>query len=180
MFLQNLKTEIKYAAISAIVLIIWVMAEHFLGFNTTKMEIGQYTQPIIAFAVLIFLFLGIKEKKNKILHGQLLFMQGMKTAFYISLFYALLQGIWFAIYSNYINPDYAALTLQFKEKQLIAAGKTPQQIADELSTTKMIFDNGIRQFGFFILSTTIINTLVGAILTLFLRTKETKSAEQTI
>ena len=170
--MKNLKTEIKYAILSAITLVIWVTAEHLLGFNTTKMELGQYTRPIIAIAPFIFLFFGIREKKNKELDGQLTFMQGFKTAFFISLFYALLQGMWFAIYSGLINPDYAALSLQFKEKQLITEGKTPQQISDELAMTKMIFGNALSQFTFFIISTTIIDSISGAIMTLFLRTKK--------
>jgi membrane protease YdiL (CAAX protease family) len=169
-----LKTEIKYALLSAIALVIWVSAEHLLGFNTTKMEIGQYTRPIIAIAAFVFLFFGIREKKNKEFNGQLTFMQGLKTAFFISLFYALLQGIWFAIYGQVINPDYAALSLQFKEKQLIAEGKTPQ-ITDELAMTKMIFGNALLQFAFFIFSTTIVDTVAGAIMTLFLKTKKVKT-----
>lgn len=170
--MRNLKTEIKYAVISAITLVIWVTVEHLLGFNTTKMDKGEYTRPIIAIAVFIFLFLGIREKKNKELGGQLTFMQGLKTAFFISLFYALLQAIWFAIYGGIINPDYAILSLQFQEKQLIADGKTPQEITDELAMTKMIFGNALIQFAFFIFSTTMIDTIVGVIMTLFLKTKQ--------
>ena len=173
--MKNLKTEIKYAFLSAIALVIWVMAEHLLGFNTTKMELGEHTRPIIAIVTLIFLFFGIREKKNKELHEQLTFKQGLKTAFFISLFYAVLQGIWFAIYGGIINPDYGTLSLQFHENQLIAKGKTPQQISDELAMTKLIFGNPFLQFGFFIIFTTIIDTLVGAIITLFLRTRKIKT-----
>lgn len=104
--MSNLKTEIKYALLSAVTLIVWVTAEHLLGFTTTKMEIGEYTEPMIAIAILIFLFFGIREKRNKELNGQLTFMQGLKTAFFISSFYAILQATWFAIYSHLINPEY--------------------------------------------------------------------------
>ncbi|MBD79538.1 MAG: hypothetical protein CL840_11525 [Crocinitomicaceae bacterium] len=166
-----MKTEIKYSFISAIALIIWVTTEHLLGFNTTNMEMGQYTQPIIAIIVLVILFFGIREKRNKILNGHLTFIQGLKTAFFISLFYAILQGVWFALYSNIINPEYAELSMQFKTSQLVAEGKTPQQIADELAMTKKIFDGGFIQFGFFIIVTTLIDTIIGAIMTLFLKTK---------
>src|SRR5205085_7364836 len=121
--------EIKYAVISAIALVIWVTGEHLLGFTTTKMEIGEYTEPIIAIVTFIFLFFGIREKKRKGLNGHLTFMQGLRTVFFISLFYAILQGIWFAFYSHIINPDYSMLSLHFKEKQLAAEGKTPQQIS---------------------------------------------------
>jgi membrane protease YdiL (CAAX protease family) len=172
--MNKLKTELKYASLSAIALIIWVTAEHLLGFNTTKMEIGQYTQPIIAIVVVVILFFGIREKKNKELNGQLKFFEGLKTAFYISLFYALLHGVWFALYSQIINPNYGELSLQFQEKQLVAEGKTPQQITEELGMTKMIFGNIVIQFAFFMISTTIINTIVGAIVTIFLRTKNDK------
>lgn len=172
--MNHLKTELKYTTLSAIALIVWVMSEHVLGFNTTRMEIGQYTQPIIALVIFILLFFGIREKKNKELGGQLRFMQGLKTAFYISLFYALCQGLWFALYSQAIHPHYGELSLQFQEKQLIAEGKTAQQISDELAMTKMIFGNAVIQFVFFLLSTTIINTCVGAIMPLFLKTKENK------
>lgn len=169
-----MKTEIKYSLISAVALIIWVTTEHLLGFNTTKMEIGQYTQPIIAIVVFVILFFGIREKRNKIFSGQLTFIQGLKTAFFISLFYSILQGGWFALYSNVINPEYSTLSLLFKEKQLLAEGKTPEQIASELSMTKKIFDGGINQYGFFIISVTLIDTFIGAIMTFFLKTKTKK------
>src|SRR5205085_6083836 len=122
------------------------------------------------------LFFGIREKKRKGLNGHLTFMQGLRTVFFISLFYAILQGIWFAFYSHIINPDYSMLSLHFKEKQLAAEGKTPQQISDELAMTKMIFGNALLQFVFFIFSTTIIDTIVGAIMTLFLKTKNEKQS----
>jgi Protein of unknown function (DUF4199) len=169
--MKNLKTEIKYAVFSAIALVLWVLIEHLLGFNTSRMEIGEYTQPIIAIVVLIFLFFGIREKRNKDFGGTLTFLQGLKTAFFISLFYALLQGLWFAVYSKIINPEYATLLFQFQEKQLAAAGKTPEQIVDEMAMAKMIFGNVAVQFVFFILSTTTVNTVVGAIMTLFLKKK---------
>jgi hypothetical protein len=164
-----MKTEIKYALISVAALIIWVTIEHLLGFNTTKMEIGQYTQPVIAIVAFVILFFGIREKRNKIFNGQLTFIQGLKTAFFISLFYSILQGGWFALYSNVINPDYSRLSLLFQEKQLLAEGKTVEQISSELSMSKKIFDGGLIQFGFFIISVTLFNTFVGLIITLFLR-----------
>ncbi len=166
-----MKTEIKYSLVSAAALIIWVATEHLLGFNTTRMEMEQYTQPLIAIIVLVILFFGIREKRDKALNGRLTVIQGLKTAFFISLFYAILQGAWFALYSNVINPEYAELSMQFKTNQLIAEGKTPQQIADELAMSKKIFDGGVMQFGFFILITTVINTIVGFVMTLFLKTK---------
>jgi hypothetical protein len=176
--MHHLRTEIKYAILSTIALVIWVTAEHLLGFNTTKMDIGEYTRPIIGIVSFIFLFLGIKEKKNKELGGHLTFSQGLKTVFYISLFYGLFQGIWFAVYGGVINPGYASLSLQFKERQLIAEGKSPQQIADELALTKMIFGNALLQFAFFIFSTIIVDTIVGTIMTLFLKTKKIKTGSK--
>ena len=167
-----MKTEIKYSFISAVALILWVTVEHLLGFNTTKMEMGQYTQPIIAIIVLAILFFGIREKRNKILNGELTIIQGLKTAFFIALFYAILQGAWFTIYSNIINPEYAELSMQFKTDQLVEEGKTSQQIADELAMTTKIFDGGFIQFGFFIMITTLTNTIVGLIMTLFLKTEQ--------
>jgi hypothetical protein len=168
-----MKTEIKYALLSAALLVVWVMVEHFLGFNSTRMDIGEYTHSVTPLATLVLLFLGIREKRNRELNGQLTFWQGLRTAFWISFFYAILQALWFALYSNLINPEYTALTVQFKQKQLELSGKTPGQVEDELRITRMIFDGGIKQFVFFILATTATGTLVGAILTLFLKTKKT-------
>jgi hypothetical protein len=171
--MNNLKTETKYALLSAAALVVWVMVEHVLGFNTEHMDVGQYTQPIIPFIIWILLFLAIREKKSRF-GGTLTFMQGVRTAFFVSIFYALLQGVWFGIYSNLIHPEYANLTLQFHQAQLAQEGKTPQEIEDELAMSKMIFDGGVRQFGFFIVSTTIVNTAVGAIMSLFLKTRKLK------
>jgi hypothetical protein len=171
--MNNLKTEIKYALLSAAALVVWVMVEHLLGFNTGRMDVGQYTQPIIPFIIWMILFFAIRERKIRF-GGQLPFMQGVRTAFFVSIFYAVLQGIWFGIYSNLIHPEYAALTMQFRETQLAQEGKTPQEIQDEMAMSKMIFDGGVRQFGFFIITTTVINTAVGAIITLFLKTRKLK------
>ena len=117
--MTNFKTEIKYAGFSAIALMLWVLAEHLLGFNTTRLDIGEYTQPLIFIVVLVFLFFGIREKRDKDLGGQLTFMQGVKTAFLISVFYALLQAIWFAFYSLVINPEYGTLSIHFQESRSI-------------------------------------------------------------
>ena len=171
--MKNLATETKYALLSALALVVWVMVEHVLGFNTEHMDVGQYTQPIIPFIIWILLFIAVREKKNQ-LGGQLTFMQGVRSAFFVSIFYAVLQGIWFGIYSNVIHPEYANLTLQFHETQLAQEGKTPQEIQDEMAMSKMIFDGGVNQFGFFIITTTVINTAIGAIMSLFLKTRKLK------
>jgi hypothetical protein len=171
--MKNLRTETKYALLSAATLVVWVMVEHILGFNAEHMDVGQYTQPIIPFIIWVLLFFAIREKKTG-LGGTLTFMQGVRTAFFVSLLYALLQGAWFGIYSNLIHPEYANLSLQFHETQLAQEGKTPQEIQEEMAMSKMIFDGGVRQFGFFIVSTTLINTAVGAIMSLFLKTKQLK------
>lgn len=68
-----MKIEVKYALISTVALIVWVITEHLLGFNTTKMEVGQYTQPIIAIVVLVILFFGIRENEISSLKENLLF-----------------------------------------------------------------------------------------------------------
>jgi hypothetical protein len=166
---SNTGTELKYAGLSAAALVAWVMMEHALGFTTTDMETGEYTEPIIAIGVWVLLFFGIREKRNKALNGTMTFKQGLRAAFLISFFYAILQALWFAIYTNLIHPDYAMLSLEFKTGQLVAEGKTAEQINEELALTKLVFNSGWLQFGLFIISTTVINTLIGGIMSLFLK-----------
>lgn len=176
LWLKRFRIEIKYALFSAAVLILWTLLEHFLGLNTTNFRAGEFTRLTIPVVVLIFLFLGTREKRNKEFNGELTFWQGLKTVFFLSLFYAVLQGFWFEIYSTLINPGYAALTLHYQETKLVAEGKTPQEIADRIAFARKIFDGGFMQYGFFFLSTTIINTAIGAIMTLFLRRQQPKRA----
>ncbi|MBV9987068.1 MAG: DUF4199 domain-containing protein [Chitinophagaceae bacterium] len=169
--MKGIRTEVKYAFFSAVALIAWVVAEHLLGYMTTKMEIGEYTEPLIAIPVWLLLFLGIWEKKSRDLTGHFSFGKGLQTALLISFLYALLQSVWFAFYTHIINPDYATLALVYKEKQLAAEGKEAQQISDELAYTRILFRSASLQFLFFTVSTTVINTIAGAIMSFFLRTK---------
>lgn len=167
--MKSLRIEIKYALISAVVLVIWVMGEHVLGYNSTRMEMGKYTQPIIPLIILVILVLGMRAKKISL--AGLTFGQGVKTAFLISLFYAILQGLWFTVYADLINPSYAELSRAFQEKELMAQGKSPEEIADRLAFARTLFDGGWHQFLFFLVTTPVINTIVGIIALMFLKSK---------
>lgn len=172
---MNIRTELKYALISASALVGWVMGEHLLGFTTTRLDIGEYTKPLVVVVIYILLFFGIREKRDRDLAGSITLWQGMRTALLISVLYAVFQAVWFAIYSLVINPEYSRLLFQYQEQQMAAAGKTPQQIADGMAMARLVFGNPFIQFGFFIVSTTVVNTIVGAIMTLFLRTRRNKN-----
>lgn len=124
-------TAVKYGAYALIITIIWTIIEHFLGYNTTNHEAGQYARMVGAFVfwlmVIIAIFFTRKQQG-----GLLSFGQGLKVAATVSLIYSLGVTIWYCIYGELINTQFKPTLMAFERAQLEAANATPEVIAEKM------------------------------------------------
>ncbi len=134
-----LKTEIKYGIITGAGICIWLLIEFFLGFHTEKMYIGEYTTYFVVLIPLLTLYMGIKEKRDRINNGQISIGSGIKTGLMISLIATVIIALFLIAYFNYINPNYAEFGVAYQRQKLILSGKSTDEIAGELESIKNMF-----------------------------------------
>ena len=98
-----MKTEVKYGVLFALIVVVYVLLEHFLGINTTRHDIGQYSRLAGGLVPILGIFFGIRSKRNHELNGVMTFGQGVKTGLLIAVIQTTLTTIWFLFYSTFID-----------------------------------------------------------------------------
>ena len=117
-----MSTELKYSVATAVGVCIWKLAEHFLGFNSTHMEIGQYTRIFFLILPVVMIVLGIREKRDFDYGGTLDFYDGLRTGVMISAVSAAFAAVFFSVYQYYINPEYLNHLIGFEKSRMIGDG----------------------------------------------------------
>ena len=139
-----MKTELKYGVIFAGIVAVYVMAEHFLGINTTRHNIGQYTRLAGVLVPILGIFFGIRAKRRE-LAGNLTFGQGVKSGFLIAAIQTTITTFWFWLYGTVINPQFLDTMLEFERSTMIAAGQSASEIAAKAARTRAFFSFPILQ-----------------------------------
>ena len=134
-----MRTEIRYAVGFALIVIVYVMIEHFLGFNTTRHDIGQYTRLTGVVVPALAVFFGIRAKRQNDLNGAMTFGQGVKAGAFIALVLAALTMLWFWLYSSVINPHFVETMLQFETAKLTASGASEAAIGENISGLRSMY-----------------------------------------
>lgn len=130
-------TEIRYGAIFAGVVVVYVMLEHFLGFNTTNHAVGQYSRLGGVLVPILGVLFGLIAKRREL--GFLTFGQGIKSGFVIAVTQTTLTTIWFLIYPNLINTEFYSTLLAFERQKLIARGMPEPDIESWIGTLRWMF-----------------------------------------
>ncbi|SMO59718.1 DUF4199 domain-containing protein [Solitalea koreensis] len=164
-------TAIKFALIALATTIIWTLTEHFLGFNTTKHEIGQHTRLVTPFVFYACVVLGILSFKNHQNHNNLSWAGGLKTGALISVIYGSLSLCWFALYAEVINPEYASTLKAYELNKLRAANATAAEIAERMKDVELSTGGSFLSYFFLFLFMTLFGCLIALIATWLLRKK---------
>lgn len=131
-----MKTEIKYGLLFAGIVMVYVMIEHVLGFNTTRHDIGQYTRLMGVIVPILGIFFGIR-KRRKI--AAMTFAQGVKTGFWIAFIQTTLTTLWFLLYSEVINPEFVDTMLEFERSRLVSLGTPEPTMLERLAEQRSFF-----------------------------------------
>ena len=99
---MNVKPEIKFGALGAILLISWTLIQYYLGFHSYNLQLeflSGYGNSLIIF---IMLFIGIREKRSD-WGNNFTLRKGLKSGIYQLVLTATLASIFMFIYSYKIN-----------------------------------------------------------------------------
>lgn len=113
--MERIKTELKWALIFMLMLMLWMLLERLAGLHDKDKYL--YLHPIITMFVLIpsFLiyFLALREKRRKYYHGKMTYGQGFVTGLIMSLFISILTPFAQLISHNFISPHYFSNAIAF-------------------------------------------------------------------
>src|SRR2546428_8811659 len=153
-------TAIKFALIALALTIIWSLIEHFMGFNTTKHEIGQYTRmvtPFVFYACVVMAILSFKNHQND---NYLSLAEGIKIGAITSVIYGVLSTCWFALYAEVINPQYAQTLKAYELSKLQTANAPATEIAETMKEVEMTSGGSFLSYFFLFLFMTLFGCLI--------------------
>jgi hypothetical protein len=104
--MKNLKIEIKWAIVFAIMSLIWMALEKAIGLHDAHIDKhATYTNFIAIPAIAVYVFALLDKRKNYY-QGKMTYIQGFKTGLIITLFVTILSPLTQYITSTFITPDY--------------------------------------------------------------------------
>jgi hypothetical protein len=148
-------TVLRYSSFSVITLIVTGLGSFFL----TKSNANYDLQEILGYASIllsmIFVFLGIKQYRDKFNGGFISYGKALKLGLLIVLLPSIAFGLFDLIYTHYLDPDFMSKYYD----QMVAQMRTALPAAEfeaklkEMENSKAMFQNVF--FQFFIMATTV-------------------------
>lgn len=169
-----MKTEVRFGVLFGLLVVVYVLIEHVLGFNTTRHDIGQYSRLMGVIVPFVGIFFGIRQKREKDLGGYMTWGQGVKTGFQIALIQTTITTLWFLLYGNVINPDFMDTMLAFERSKMAAAGTSDAAIAQQVEQIRSMY--AVPGFQVFQMIAGIVSGVIAAmIFSAFMKKKEVES-----
>ena len=165
-------TSIRFAIIASVTFIIWCLVEHLLGYNTIKMEVGQYTRLASAYLFWLFIVITIILKKRE-LGGIVSFAACLKAGLLMVIIYSAITAVWLAIYQHFINPDFYPLVKQFSIDQMKAAGKNEMEMASEIKEIDRSYNGSAFSYLLYFIFSSIAGSIIAMIASLIVRSRRT-------
>jgi hypothetical protein len=164
---------VKYGVYALLISIIWTIIEHFLGYNTTNHETGQYARLVgtIVFYILIVVAIFAARKHQNV---SLSFGDGFKTGVGVSLIYGLGITAWYAIYGEVINTQYKPTLMAFERAKLEAAHTAPEVITVQMKQVDMNSGGSVLSYVFLFVFMTLIGVIIAAVTSAILRRRRRK------
>ena len=163
-----MRTELKYGLVFGFAVMAYVMVEHFMGFNTVRHDIGEYTRLGGIIIPVLALFLGIRAKRNRDLGGHMTLVQGVKTGVLIALVQTTLTTLFFLVYAEFINPDFLSTVIEYQRMKMAQAGLLEAEIKTAIDQIRTMYSVPLQPV-FQMTIGLLYGTVFSAIFSLFLR-----------
>lgn len=134
-----MKTELKWALITALGVAAWILVEFFLGFHSEMMEIGKFTGYFAVIIPLLTYYYGLKEKRDKDLGGKISFAKAFGSGLLISFIASILLLIFMFIYVEFINPGWFEAGMIYEMNKLEEAGYSTQEIIMQIEDLSYLY-----------------------------------------
>jgi hypothetical protein len=133
MFVSIMKPEIKYGLLTGAGVCAYILIEYLLGFHNEHVEIGKYSGYFSSVIPLVFLYIAIRHRRDKLQGGKLGFLEGMQSGFLVSAVAALIITLFMLVYNHYINPGWMELAMAREKEQMIREGYSQVAIETKLN-----------------------------------------------
>lgn len=117
----------RYAFITGIVVIAWMLFEYVMGWHATSA--GANTSFIGVVLFLLGLFFAIRNTRDTVLKGVLDIKIGMLVGLQFALIVGVISALGTFMYYQFINTNYAEYWAQKSEEAMIAAKTAPALIS---------------------------------------------------
>lgn len=137
--MKNLKIEIKWAIIFAIVGLLWMLGEKLAGLHGEHIDrqaTYSFLFSIPAIAVYVFALL---DKRRNFYHGSMTYKQGFVTGLIISVFVAILSPLTQYITSTVITPEYFPNAIDYAVRE----GQMTQEAAENFFNMQSYIVQGL-------------------------------------
>ena len=168
-------TAVKLGVCALVITIVWTIIEHFLGYNTTNHETGQYARMLGAFVFWVMVIIAIVSTKKQ-QGGYISFGQGMKAGRIVSFIYSLGVTIWYCLYGEVINTQFKPTLMAFERSKLETAHATPEAIAAKMKEVEMTSGGSVVSYAFLFLFMFLFGMIIAIITSLILKRKKPATA----
>lgn len=125
--MKNIKIEIKWAIIFALMTLLWMVLERSVGLHDTHIDKhAVYTNFIAIPAISVYVFALLDKRKN-FYHGKMTYLQGFICGLIITLFVTVLSPLTQYITSTIITPDYFENAIAYG----VSTGKITPEAAED-------------------------------------------------
>jgi hypothetical protein len=125
--MKNIKIEIKWAIIFALMTLLWMVFERSVGLHDTHIDKhAVYTNFIAIPAISVYVFALLDKRKN-FYHGKMTYLQGFICGLIITLFVTVLSPLTQYITSTIITPDYFENAIAYG----VSTGKITPEAAED-------------------------------------------------
>ncbi|HRY33252.1 MAG TPA: DUF4199 domain-containing protein [Bacteroidales bacterium] len=104
--MKNIFTEIKWAVIFMVMLLLWMLLEKVAGLHDTHIDKHQYLTMLFIIPAILVYVLAIRDKKKRDFQGQINFKQAFVSGVIITVIIALFSPLTQWIISFVITPSY--------------------------------------------------------------------------
>ncbi|HIA35433.1 MAG TPA: DUF4199 domain-containing protein [Flavobacteriales bacterium] len=158
--MKNLKIEIKWAIIFAVMQLLWMMLERITGLHSDHIDKHAIFTNFIAIPAIAIYVFALLDKRKNFYQGIMTYKQGFVTGFIITLFVTVFSIVTQYIISTIISPDYFSNMIEYA----VSEGKMTQEAAENMFNLKSyIIQAPIGAF--------VIGLLTSAIVAIFTRKK---------
>lgn len=162
-----MNTTLFYGVVLALTNIVLSLISFFLGFQTEKINQGQWFGLLNLVAAIVVLWLGLRAVREDATDKSLSYGKGVLTGFLISLYSGAIGMVYTFVHLHFINPNYVDYLIDASRQKWIEAGLDDAKMAAAEKFMRFIMSPPIMSVSGFIMalfSGVIIALILAAIL----------------
>lgn len=124
--MKNLKIELKWAIIFAVMQLLWMLLERLTGLHSDHIDKHAIFTNFVAIPAIAIYVFALLDKRKNFYQGVMTYKQGFVTGFFITVFVTVFSIVTQYITSTIISPDYFSNMIEYA----VSEGKMTKEAAE--------------------------------------------------